>query len=565
MTGAITAMDDVLDYFHRESMIRKVILDGPSRNLDHYLETMVQLDETIEYFSANSSFKSSEVALKQLSHHKSVAKEACERLYGEILEKCSVPMEPSMFPAPLPKELELIEEVQKSKLLKLSEFLVDSPALIREYAECRGRFFLGTIRKLPAATRRTMAPKKGESFTPSMNRLTVSENTSSHPMLAVSSSLPTVSSSASLADMGNAVAAEDDVGKYFGEFVMVFLRIAEHERRLASGLFGPDRFSQAFASVFEAPFDLFFRLAEATVKTRPRSIPDVERVFYLLDTYDDFSGKLKSLNQVTKLVSSTSLNDKLGEIVEMFRETVKQSLTFFLETVQRDNVKVGADGNVHPMASRTLNYLLKRLLPKRTCVEFLVDKWLDVSTVTLEVIILTFCNELCLNLEEKAKRLDKKQPILANIFLLNNYHYILHTISNNNMLPPDLLPTFSASYETKIHQEIAKYRASWNHAIEWLADPNKAQITAADYKTIKAKFNGFNKALEKLFHTQKMYSVPNTNLRQELRELAKSIVVPLYKSFLARYAEVPFTKNRQKYERYTVETLVEMLSTFFSE
>jgi hypothetical protein len=199
-------------------------------------------------------------------------------------------------------------------------------------------------------------------------------------------------------------------------------------------------------------------------------------------------------------------------------------------------------------------------------VEFLVDKWLDVSTVTLQVIILTICNELCLNLEEKARRVEKKQPILANVFLLNNYHYILHTVSNNNMLPPDLLPTFSASYETKIFSEIAKYRASWNQTIEFLQEPlsSKAvQLHTSDYKHIKANFSGFNKALEKLYHAQKLYTIPNNNLRSELRELAKSIVVPLYKSFLARYAEVPFSKNRSKYEQYTSETLVQMLDAFF--
>jgi hypothetical protein len=88
---------------------------------------------------------------------------------------------------------------------------------------------------------------------------------------------------------------------------------------------------------------------------------------------------------------------------------------------------------------------------------------------------------------------------------------------------------------------------------------------SSDYKQIKNRFAGFNKALEKLFHTQKLYTIPNNNLRSEMREIAKSIVVPLYKGFLARYAEVPFTKNRSKYEQYTVETLVQMLDALFTD
>ncbi len=159
------------------------------------------------------------------------------------------------------------------------------------------------------------------------------------------------------------------------------------------------------------------------------------------------------------------------------------------------------------------------------------------------------------------------KPILANIFLLNNYHYILHTVSNNNMLPADLLPTFVASFETKIFSEIAKYRASWDQAIEFLQESPgaKQQIHTSDYKHIKARFSGFNKALEKFFHAQKLYTIPNNNLRSELRELAKSIVVPLYKSFLARFEGVPFSQNRSKYEQYTSDTLVQMLDAFFNE
>ncbi len=125
--------------------------------------------------------------------------------------------------------------------------------------------------------------------------------------------------------------------------------------------------------------------------------------------------------------------------------------------------------------------------------------------------------------------------------------------------------------KVQIFGEIQKYKLSWNQAIEYLQEPPAAagapakQVHASDYKQIKSRFAGFNKALEKLFHTQKLYTIPNNNLRNEVREIGKSIVVPLYKSFLARYAEVPFTKNRSKYEQYTVETLLQMLDAFFTD
>jgi hypothetical protein len=86
----------------------------------------------------------------------------------------------------------------------------------------------------------------------------------------------------------------EDENKLFGEFTLVFLRLAEHERRLAAELFGDGPlFSQAFSTVLEGSLDLFVRLSETTIKTRPRNVPEVERLFYLLDTYDELSGRLK--------------------------------------------------------------------------------------------------------------------------------------------------------------------------------------------------------------------------------------------------------------------------------
>jgi hypothetical protein len=47
----------------------------------------------------------------------------------------------------------------------------------------------------------------------------------------------------------------------------------------------------------------------------------------------------KGLNQVTRIGEGFGSSMRVQGIVEMFRSAVKSSLTFFLETVQRDNIK----------------------------------------------------------------------------------------------------------------------------------------------------------------------------------------------------------------------------------
>jgi hypothetical protein len=282
-SAALAAVDSALAYFYLESEIAQAIQQGPGRDLPAFLELMARLDATVAFFEANSNYKSAEGALKQLRGLKGKAVESCEHLYAHILEKCSAPMEPATFPAPMPKELELLEERQKERLLLLSDVLAKSPVLARDYAEHRTRFFLGTIRKLPAAARRGGAAQKKGEVTPQVSRLPEAA--------AVAASVSAVTSSASNLSQ---LEGEEDLSKAFAEFSLVFLRVAEHERRLAWEMFGDGQlFAQTFSAVLEGPLDIFVRLAEATVRTRPRSLPEVERLFYLLDIYDELSGKLK--------------------------------------------------------------------------------------------------------------------------------------------------------------------------------------------------------------------------------------------------------------------------------
>ncbi len=302
-SAALAAVDQVLAFFYLESEIAQAIQEGPGRDLPAFLELMARLDATVAFFEANPSYKSTEGALRQLRALKGRAAESCEHLYGQILEKCSVPLEPSTFPAPMPKELELVEERHKDRLLLLSDVLAKSPVLARDYCEHRTRFFLGIIRKLPAALRRGGAAQKKGEATPLVSRL------------------PAEAAAAGAGSQGALVAAsasnlsqlegEEDLSKAFAEFTLVFLRVAEHERRLAFEMFGDGPlFVQTFSAVLEGPLDIFVRLAEATVRARPRSLPEVERLFYLLDIYDELSGRLKVRCRAPRRVAPLTRGDR---------------------------------------------------------------------------------------------------------------------------------------------------------------------------------------------------------------------------------------------------------------
>jgi hypothetical protein len=448
-TGAsVVAMDHVLSYFHLERTLEAELQKGPEADLTSFLEALEKIDEAIAFFEAHLSYQSSEATVKKFRQLRALGHEACEKRYAELLERNSAVKEPASLPSPLPKVLELLRAEDKESILLLAAVMEGSPTLQKEFVECRAKFLLGTLRKMPCVVSKLAGRVVGGA---AVSKITVSGSGSFSAATADGGLSPT-----------DAPGDEEAERRSFSEFTLVFLRLIEHERAFALELFG-DEAPTVYPAVLDQSFELFYRTVETTIKNAIAK-PEIERVFSLLDLYDDFATKLKGLNKACAVsLSGFTFGERLNKIVELFRECVKQALNAFLGYVQRDKVKIRADGNVHELSSKVLNYLSKRLLPKRTCLEFLVDKWLDLQgQVTAEIIILTLISELRKNLEDKAKQLEKKNPALAYVFLLNNYHYILHGVTQNGLLPEDLLPSFTATLSNLIVVEIAKVTLNFN-------------------------------------------------------------------------------------------------------
>lgn len=112
---------------------------------------------------------------------------------------------------------------------------------------------------------------------------------------------------------------------------------------------------------------------------------------------------------------------------------------------------------------------------------------------------------------------------------------------------------------------------SWNRLLQVLQDvrtlslPYKPtdKLKDKDRQLIKDKFNAFNKEVEDLTRIQKGYAIPDPDLRDDIRTENKDLIVPKYESFLEKYANYQFTKNPEKYKKYTVEQIKGQLDSFF--
>jgi len=74
---------------------------------------------------------------------------------------------------------------------------------------------------------------------------------------------------------------------------------------------------------------------------------------------------------------------------------------------------------------------------------------------------------------------------------------------------------------------------------------------------------GFNKELEDIQRIQKTFSIPDPELRETMREDNRNFILPFYTPFLRRYENAHFSKNPEKYLKYSEKDLVKIIDGFF--
>ena len=81
---------------------------------------------------------------------------------------------------------------------------------------------------------------------------------------------------------------------------------------------------------------------------------------------------------------------------------------------------------------------------------------------------------------------------------------------------------------------------------------------------IYARFlQGFNREMEDIHRVQKAFTIPDTELRGTLREDNKQFIMPYYTAFLQRYRTVPFSRNPEKYIKYSEQDVRRFIDGFF--
>eukprot|EP00123_Amoebidium_parasiticum_P017003 comp23674_c0_seq2/m.40525 comp23674_c0_seq2/g.40525 ORF comp23674_c0_seq2/g.40525 comp23674_c0_seq2/m.40525 type:complete len:405 (-) comp23674_c0_seq2:309-1523(-) len=350
--------------------------------------------------------------------------------------------------------------------------------------------------------------------------------------------------------------------------IRVFCRLLMQERDRVDRILPMAVAAGVYEDTIAKSVDLFVRTGDHIVRTTQKAMEKKEfaHTFDLFDVLEHLNGH--EFDPVLKGAGKMG-GPRLLDLNTNFMLTCSQILQDIEGDMKKNTSKVSADGTVHEITSNTLSLFSRLYEYCDTCEQVLkateprTDR--DDRTSRFGEYINRVVMTLQQALQNKAQAYSDK--VLQTIFLLNNDYFILKTMKAADYYPM-LGQLFDRTFQGVVQAQIEAYRLTWSKTLNYLLerplDPN-VKFSKNQKDEIKERFKGFNSEFEEMMARQVKYSVPDEELRSQLRALNIDLLVPAYKEFRNKADKVPFSKNPQKYVKYSVQSLKIHLQKFFDQ
>uniref|UniRef100_A0A8C1LG97 Exocyst complex component 7 n=1 Tax=Cyprinus carpio TaxID=7962 RepID=A0A8C1LG97_CYPCA len=394
-------------------------------------------------------------------------------------------------------------------------------------------------------------------------------------------------------DKHGAAAGKDDVVDIeidsYIHCISAFVKLAQSEYALLTEIIPENHQKMIFDSLIQEALDNLMLEGDNIVSAARRAImrhdySAVLTIFpilrHLKQTKPDFDATLQG--------TAASTKNKLPALIPSMESIGAKALEEFADSIKNDPDKeynMPKDGTVHELTSNAILFLQQLLDFQETAGAMLASQVLgDTYNIPLDPrgkrssgrcyfnVFLCLADKvlgnLQLNLSNKAKVYE--DPALRAVFLHNNYNYILKSLEKSELIQLVAVThkKVEGSYRELIEQEIQNYQRSWLRVTEHLTERNipafqpGTKLKDKERQIIKDKFKGFNDGLEELCKIQQGWAVPDKEQRDAIRQAQKRVVSEAYRAFL-QCANISFTKNPEKYHRYSAEQVEEMIDKLF--
>uniref|UniRef100_A0A4W4F9N3 Exocyst complex component 7 n=1 Tax=Electrophorus electricus TaxID=8005 RepID=A0A4W4F9N3_ELEEL len=569
-------LDHVISYYHVAKDTDKIIREGPSGRLDEYLACIAKIQKAVEYFQDNNP-DSPELNTVKVRFEK--GKEQLEAEFRALLTRYSKPVPPILILDAIGGDEELEGEVTLEHLPEavLQDLICISTWLV-EYG--RNQDFMNVYFQIRSNQLDRSIKGLKEHF----------RKNSASSVLPYSPAVQTKRKDTPTKKAPKRPGKDDNMDVEIDSYIHCissFVKLAQSEYTLLTEIIPEHHQKKTFDSLIQEALDNLMLDGDNIVTSARKAImrhdySAVLTIFpilrHLKQTKPDFDSTLQG--------TAASTKNKLPGLITSMETTGAKALEEFADSIKNDPDKeynMPKDGTVHDRVIHSAILFLQQLLDfQETAGAMLASQETSSSASSyssefsrrlLSTYICKVLGNLQLNLLSKSKVYEDQA--LSAIFLHNNYNYILKSLEKFELIQLVAVTQKKAesSYRELIEQQIQTYQRSWLKVTDHLTERNMPAFqpgTKVEIHTRTLKFflyrgflQGFNDGLEELCKIQKVWAIPDKEQRDTIRHAQKRLVSEAYRAFLQRYANIAFTKNPEKYHKYTPEQVEEMIEKLF--
>ncbi|XP_020858083.1 exocyst complex component 7 isoform X9 [Phascolarctos cinereus] len=569
----LSCLDHVISYYHVASDTEKIIREGPTGRLEEYLGCMAKIQKAVEYFQDNNPDSPELNRVKFLFER---GKESLESEFRSLMTRHSKVISPVLILDLISGEddmeaqedmtLEHLSESVLHDVIRISRWLVEygrNQDFMNVYYQIRSSQLDRSIKGLKEHFRKSSS-SSGVPYSP-----------------AIPNKRKDTPTKKPVKRPGRDDMLDMEIDAYI-HCVSAFVKLAQSEYQLLTDIIPEHHQKKTFDSLIQDALDGLMMEGENIVSVARKAIirHDYSAVLTVFPILRHLKQTKPEFDQVLQGTAASTKN-KLPGLITSMETTGAKALEDFADNIKNDPDKeynMPKDGTVHELTSNAILFLQQLLDFQETAGAMLASQETSSSATSynsefskrlLSTYICKVLGNLQLNLLSKSKVYE--DPALRAIFLHNNYNYILKSLEKSELihLVAVTQKTAERSYRDHIEQQIQTYQRSWLKVTDYISEKNLpvfqpgVKLRDKERQMIKERFKGFNDGLEELCKIQKAWAIPDTEQRDKIRQAQKHIVKENYGAFLHRYASVPFTKNPEKYIKYRVEQVEDMIERLF--
>ncbi|XP_009562272.1 exocyst complex component 7 isoform X13 [Cuculus canorus] len=600
----LSCLDHVISYYHVAKDTEKIIKEGPTGRLEEYLNCMDKIQKAVEYFQDNNPDSPELNRVKSLFER---GKESLESEFRSLMTRHTKPVPPILILDLISgdDEMETQEEMSLEHLpesvlhdiICISGWLVENGRnqdFMTVYFQIRSVQLDRSIKGLKDHFRKNSS-SSGVPYSPAIQNKR-KDTPTKKPMKRPGTirkaqnllkqysqhGLDGKKGASNLIPMeGRDDVFDIEIDAYI-HCISAFVKLAQSEYQLLTEVVPEHHQKKTFDSLIQESLDNLIMEGDNIVSAARKAIirHDYSAVLTIFPILKHLKQMKPEFDQVLQGTAAGTKN-KLPSLITSMETTGAKALEEFADNIKNDPDKeynMPKDGTVHELTSNAILFLQQLLDFQETAGAMLASQETSSSASSyssefsrrlLSTYICKVLGNLQLNLLSKSKVYE--DPALSAIFLHNNYNYILKSLEKSELIQLVAVTqkTAERSYRELIEQQIQTYQRSWLKVTDYILERNLpvfqpgVKLKDKERQMIKERFKGFNDGLEELCKIQKAWAIPDMEQRDKIRRAQKMIVKETYGTFLNRYGNVPFTKNPEKYIKYQVDQVGEMIEKLF--